>query len=540
MALIQLLLTVRKAVRPSIGGSLPSQVDTGPRDTGTNSPAKRHHMANFIGIDLGTSFSAVAFLDENGKPTIVYNRDGQNTTPSCVMVEGESASVGEDARRQWGVDPENVAARFKRDMGTDRHYVLNARSFSSTDLSALVLEKIKADTEAAIGPITEAVVTIPANFTHEAREATLAAARTAGLSVQYIINEPTAAALYYAYKLGRELSGTYAVYDLGGGTFDVSIIAVSGQETQVITSQGISRLGGDDFDKAIQQLVARKYEAQTGHPLAAGSFTRNDAEECKKSLSKRETIQARAALESIEIARHEFESEISLYLAQTEMLCEAALDEAGVTANDIKGVFLVGGSTRIPAVQASIERVFKQTPTSQVNVDEVVALGAALYTAYKSGGKQLSMPQRSVVNAIQLGEVTNFCFGTSVLMPEAFSSGKVLKNEILIRKNEKIPCSVTKTFYTVRHGQELIDCDVTQSVGAETDPRFVKALWKGSLPLPPGRPTNQPIQITFGFDSNNVMSCRFVDVVTGRDIAVDLSPGGDSGRGQTSRKIFVE
>ncbi len=481
-------------------------------------------MSAVIGIDLGTSFSAVATIDETGRPKIVPNKDNAALTPSCVVEVSDGVmEVGEFARRQWGNAPETAAARFKRDMGTSAKFSILGKLFSPTQLSTFVLKRLVADASARIGPIKEAVITIPANFAHEAREATLAAAKAAGLNVKHIINEPTAAALYYAYKNGHELDGVFAVYDLGGGTFDISIIRVTGQEIEVLATNGIAKLGGDDFDTALQRLVQRKYKAQTGNDLLPDEFTKNAAEEQKKSLSIRKQITFRTGRQLIDISREEFEEAISTFVAQVEMLCEATLDEAKLSPDDVKAVLLAGGSTRIPIIQESIERLFRRPPSSTENVDEVVALGAALYSAYKADRSLLTSAQRTAVARMAVNETTSKCFGTFVAHVDPVRRERVVKNSILIKKGDKIPCSVTQTFYTVFEGQTTVNCDVTESTAAETDPRFVKLIWRGELPLPPGRPAEQEIKVTFAYDSNQVMKCSFVDVGTGRKSEVDLS-----------------
>jgi len=497
-------------------------------------------MPSYIGIDLGTTFSAVSTLDETGRPVIVHNSDGENITPSCVLVEGSQMTVGEDARRQWGISPGNVGARFKRDMGTDTRYQISGSNFTPMDFSSAVLKKIKNDTERSIGPIAEAVVTIPANFSNEAREATLQAAKDAGLNVNFIINEPTAAALYYAFKSGKDLQGLYAVYDFGGGTFDVSIIRVAGQDIEVLASHGVSKLGGDDFDGALQKIVADKYKLLTGNDLDLIDYSKNSAEEDKKSLSKRDRVSTRVAQQIIQIDRSDFETAISRFVAQAEMLCESAMDEAGISPPNLSGVFLVGGSTRVPAIKASVTRVFGMEPLSTVNVDEVVALGAALYAAYKSDRTHLSSAQKASVSSIKFSEITNFCFGTIVSRFDQGRSKDIEANAVMINKNEKIPCTVTKSFYTVFDGQESVRCVVTQSVAPESDPRFVKTIWEGNLSLPPGRPSNQEIQVTFGFDANNVMTCKFVDVATRKEVAVDLRTEAQGSKSANVDKFLVD
>jgi molecular chaperone DnaK len=481
-------------------------------------------MARIIGIDLGTSFSAVAVIDETGRPQIVPNKDGSRLTPSCIAETSSGVfEVGEYARRQAGNAPELAAARFKRDMGTSLKHTINGRAFSPTQLSTFVLKKLVADTASRIGHIDEAVVTIPANFANEAREATLAAARAAGLNIKYIINEPTAAALYYAFKYNQSMNGIFAVYDLGGGTFDISIIKTSGQDVEVVATNGIAKLGGDDFDAALQRIVRRKFKEQTGKDLSPDEFTKNDAEQEKRALSARKQVTVRVARNLIDVTRDEFEEAISTLVTQAEMLCEATLEEANIDVADLDGILLSGGSTRVPLVQESIRRALKKEPIAVENVDEIVALGAALYSAYKSDHSRLTAAQRTSVSRINVSETTGKCFGTISLSFNSNRNEKTLTNNIIIPKGAKIPCSVTRPFYTVYQDQRTVECQVTESTAAETDPRFVKVIWKGELELPPNRPDNQEIKVSFAYDENQVMRCSFIDVATGRKIEQDLS-----------------
>ncbi len=481
-------------------------------------------MAALIGIDLGTTFSAVATIDETGRPIIVHNGDGANVTPSCIQFREDGvAEVGELARRSLFLPNVHAVGRFKREMGTSTTYDARGQTFTPTDLSALVLKKLAADTSEAVGELGQVVVTIPANFSHDAREATMAAARAADLDVKYIVNEPTAAALYYAFKSGTDLHGVYAVYDLGGGTFDVSIIRVDGQDVEVLSTNGVARLGGDEFDRALQKLVQEKFKEQTGEDLNESDFTKNDAEDEKRALSKRDSVTFPVARALLEITRAEFEEAISSFLAQTEMMCEATLLESGSVLTDIQGVFLVGGSTRIPAVRDSVRRTFDQELISTANVDEVVALGAALYAAFKGDRSGLNAVQKASIERIKVSESTSQCFGTISLNHDAEREQYRTINSVLIRKGEKIPCSVTESFFTVADGQTAVDCRVTESVAPETDPRFVRTVWEGELELPPGRPAGEEIRVTFAYDANQVMKCSFVDVGTGREQRIDLS-----------------
>ena len=223
------------------------------------------------------------------------------------------------------------------------------------------------------------------------------------------------------------------------------------------------------------------------------------------------------------------------------MICEATIHEAGIEAADVRGVFLAGGSTRIPLVQESIRRVFKQEPISSVNVDEVVSLGAALYAAYKGDRSTLSAVQKNSISKIKVSESTNMCFGTISIGHDAARDEAKMQNSILIRKGEKIPCSVTESFYTVYDGQSGVACQVTQSTAPETDPRFVKVIWEGELELPPDREANQEIKVTFAYDENQIMMCSFLDVATGRETEIDLSMAS-SGKdaGETIENFIVE
>lgn len=497
-------------------------------------------MSAFIGIDLGTTFSAVATVDKTGRPVIVHNSEGENITPSCVTeVDDGVLEVGEYARRTFGNSPERAAGRFKRDMGTSKVYSICSNKLTPTELSAFVLKKIVNDARKQIGEIGEAVVTIPANFSNEAREATMTAAKAAGLKVNYIINEPTAAALYYAFKNGEELHGNYAVYDLGGGTFDISIIKVDGQDVEVLATNGVSKLGGDDFDKALKSIVSKKYKELTGEEIEEDDYTLNDAEDEKKSLSKRKRVTIKVNRKLIDISREEFEEEISSLVAQTEMLCESTLEDAGLSANDIRSILLAGGSTRIPLVKESIKRVFQQEPISSVNVDEVVALGAALYAAYKGDQSKLTETQKNSIGKIKVSESTSKCFGTISIAHDINRDQVKLQNTILIHKGDKIPCSVTESFYTVQDGQRSVNCQLTESTAPETDPRFVKLIWQGELELPEGRPEGQEIKVKFSYDENQIMRCSFVDVETGRKTEIDLSMASSSNNESTQIEKFM-
>ena len=485
-------------------------------------------MAAIIGIDLGTTFSVVARLDEFGRPSIVKGDMEGELTPSCVADDNGKILVGNEAYRMWGIPPtrDRTAVRFKRDMGTSTTYSINGRGFTPTELSTLVLKELVED-RPTFGEIVDTVVTIPANFAHEARDATVSAAKSAGLDVKYIVNEPTAAALFYAFDSGEELSGNYAVYDLGGGTFDISIIRVHGQDVEVVATNGVARLGGDDFDRATVEIVSRKYRDLTGHDMDPEDYPIMNAENDKKSLSRRLTVAAgvRVRRQVVEITRDEFEEEIKPLMIQAEMLCETTINEAGLNASDIRATFLAGGSTRIPMIQESVERVFGKKPVYTHNVDEIVALGACLYAGYKSDRSRLSAVQRNAISRIKIAESTSKYFGTFAVGWNEAREEEVLENDIIIRKGDPIPCQVTKLYHTRYDNQQAVSCIVTESNLPETNPNFVKIIGDKNrkLRLPEGRSAGQEIEVTFAYDENQVMHCSFVDVATGYREDVPLS-----------------
>ena len=484
-------------------------------------------MSNLVGIDLGTTYSAIAHLDATGRPVMLVNSQGDNTTPSVVLFDDQgNVIVGKIAQGVYGEDS-NCFGRFKRVMGEEKEYEAFGEKYNATSLSSFVLKKLKDDAHTQIGEISEAVVTIPANYSNKAREATLAAANASGLSIKYIINEPTAAALYYAYSSGEELNGTYAIYDLGGGTFDISIIQIKGSDIEVINTDGVTLLGGDDFDEKLIEIVRSKWKDQVGEDLEPEDFTKNDAEEQKKILSEKEKTSIKIATtkgrHKIEISRAEFEDAISTLIAKSEMTCENAIDEANLSITDINEVILVGGSTRMPCIQSSVEKIFKKVPKSVGNPDEAVALGAALYVAYKADPAKLNPLQKQALSKVNIAEVTAKFFGTIILSYDDHHQKNLLKNDSLISKGDKIPCSVTKEYQTAHDNQTAINCRVTESNIEESDPDYVHTMWEGALDLPEGRPSGQKVEVTFSYDVNQTMKCTFLDVESGRKAEIDLT-----------------
>lgn len=502
-------------------------------------------MGKVVGIDLGTTYSAIAVISETGKPEIKPPLKGGvgNLTPSYVLAEEDGTLVvGETARKAAGTPDAAVAYRFKREMGTSKTYSLHGRDFTPTELSAAVLKKIKQDFESQEGEISEAVISVPANFANEAREATLEAAQSVGLDVRNnIVNEPTAAALYYIWRFSQDGKtpepGKYAVYDLGGGTFDITIVEVNGQNVEVVATNGIHKLGGVDFDAALRDIGFEKFEEKVGEKCDEYDYIPFDAEGDKKSLSEREKVKSRIGGKPVELARVAFEERISGLIAQTVMECEGSLEEAGCGPEDIRDVFLVGGSTRVPAVREAVRKVFGKEPKSTVNVDEAVALGAALYAGMKS--HSLTDVQQAKIRNLALQEITSQFFGIVTFDWNESTERRELRNSIIIRKGEQIPCSRTENYYTSTDGQTQVKCRVTESKEEETDPKFVTVKAERMLQLPPGRPAGQRIEVTYSYKEDQTLHAFFKDVETGEEQKLKMGDQPDR-QGISIEEIVVE
>ncbi|MCY4171506.1 MAG: Hsp70 family protein [Bacteroidetes bacterium] len=486
------------------------------------------------GIDLGTTYSAIAQFDTHGRPVIMTDSQEENLVPSCVAYFDDQWWVGREAIRQWIAGPTNAAARFKRFMGTSERFNIGGDTFTPTQLSAHVLRHMHQIALNHQGEVGTTVVTIPANFSVEARQETINAAKHAGLKMDYIINEPTAAALYYAFSGDLVGDGKYAVYDFGGGTFDISLIELNSSQVDVITSNGVSRLGGMDFDKILQKIVRQKYEEATQstldeHELEETPFDLVSIEELKRSLSRRETVTQFAKGTVLEITRQEFEEAISGLVMQAEVCCGATLKEAKISSSELSGVILAGGSTRVPCIRKSIQDVFKDVPLIEsANVDEVVALGAVLYAAIRADSNEFNAAQSATIAPLQLTEVTNMNFGTIVLDYDEIDL-PFLNNSIIIRKGTPIPCSQQQTYYTRYDGQDEVDCSITECAREETEMNeFIKIISDESklkLPkLPKGEfwPAHEEIIVTFSYDENQIMHCSFLHENSGHSQEVDL------------------
>lgn len=493
-------------------------------------------MGAIGGIDLGTTYSALATLNDIGKPEIVPDLNGNRITPSVVAFEDESSVVvGLEAKNKLSSNPANVVQFVKRKMGDPSHtYEVNGNSFNPIKTSSFILKRIKENClHNGSEEVQDVIITVPAHFNEIERKSTMDAGQLAGFNVLGVVNEPTAAALYYATQ--SPLNGNIVVYDLGGGTFDVTVLNRSGETVDILSSKGHGHLGGVDFDNELTRYLVKKAREEFGceffpdHFFDAMPCENSDelqtyfkimelAERAKKQLSAREETRANIKLEgrnfSASVHRQDFEEMISSHLSATEMLLENALEDANLSAKDIDKVILVGGSTRIPKVAQLLEDFFGFPPTKEFNPDEVVALGAAIMAAKRklkqSGGAGVSAAVRAEVSKTSVLECATSYFGTiSVGLNEARGE-KMHRNTIIIEAGAKIPCEKMEEFCTTADCQEEIRVRVTESAEKTYDVKDVREIAEWSLKLPPNCPQGSPIDITFGYTEDQRLKVRVV------------------------------
>lgn len=474
-------------------------------------------MAEYVGIDLGTTLSGLAWLKPDGNPEIVPNADGERLTPSVVFFEAhEDVKLVGSAARDGG-DPGRTVFQIKRHMDDPEYLVkIDGKDWTPAEISALILAKLKRECSRIIGEINEAVITVPANFNELARKSTIAAAEMAGMKVRRLVNEPTAAAVYYAHT--QNVQGRILVYDLGGGTLDVTILHVDGDNIRILTSEGARHLGGSNFDELMLEAYAEQYKKQTGAGLYSDERHRRRVlqatEDAKKMLSKLQRVNDTVAndqnsgLARIDLSREQFETLIRNMLTRTVMLVEQALDSASLKSTDIDHVVLVGGSTRIPKVRTILEKMFGKPPVSCGNVDECVALGAALF-AKKSA---------------RIQEVCNASYGTVAMVYNARTGEEKLMNSIVIPKNSPIPCSRTQVYQTSEDNERIIEVDITQ--GEDEDAQYVDIIGRLTLEVPPNRPKGCEVAVTFSYDENQRVRALVLDKQSGRSREVAVSYKG--------------
>ena len=479
-------------------------------------------MSKIIGIDLGTTNSCVAVM-EGGKPTVIANTEGARTTPSVVaFTKTGERLVGEPAKRQAVTNAEKTIASIKRDMGTDRGRTIDGKKYSPQQISAMILQKLKADAESYLGEkVTEAVITVPAYFNDAQRQATKDAGKIAGLDVKRIINEPTAAAL--AYGLDNEKEQKILVYDLGGGTFDVSIIEIGDGVIEVLATNGDTHLGGDDFDNKLIGWMIDEFKKQEGIDLSGDKMAmqrlKEAAEKAKKELSSATTTNINlpfitATAEGpkhfdMNLSRAKFDDLTRDLVERTAIPVQNALKDAGLSVGELGQVLLVGGSTRIPAVQEKVKMLTGKEPSKSLNPDECVAIGASI-----QGGK---LAGDAGAGDILLLDVTPLSLSIETM-------GGVATR--LIERNTTIPTKKSQVFSTAADNQTAVDINVVQ--GERQFARDNKSLGQFRLDGIPPAPRGIPqIEVTFDIDANGIVNVSAKDLGTGKEQHITITAGSN-------------
>ena len=479
-------------------------------------------MGKIIGIDLGTTNSCVAVM-EGGKPTVITNAEGMRTTPSVVAFTktGERV-IGEPAKRQAVTNAEKTIASIKRHMGTDYKVQIDDKAYSPQEISAMILQKLKSDAENYLGEkVTEAVITVPAYFNDAQRQATKDAGKIAGLDVKRIINEPTAAAL--SYGLDNEEEQKIMVYDLGGGTFDVSIIEIGDGVIEVLSTAGDNKLGGDDFDNVITQYMLDEFKKQEGVDLSTDKMAmqrlKEAAEKAKKELSSATTTNINlpfitATAEGpkhfdMNLTRAKFDELTAHLVERTAGPVSSALNDAGMTASELSKVLLVGGSTRIPAVQDKVQQLTGKEPFKGINPDECVAIGASV-----QGGK---LAGEAGAGDILLLDVTPLSLSIETM-------GGVATR--LIERNTTIPTKKSQIFSTAEDNQSAVDINVVQ--GERQFAKDNKSLGRFRLDgIAPARRGVPQIEVTFDIDANGIVNVSAKDLGTGKEQHITITAGSN-------------
>ena len=466
---------------------------------------------------MGTTYCAVATVNSAGQPEMVRNSDGQTTTPSVVLFDGGEAIVGQQAKLQRVAFHEDVVEFVKRQMGNDawRFYPTIGEPYTPEGVSAIILKRLASDASDVLGePVQEVVITVPAYFNDAQRKSTKDAGEIAGLDVISVINEPTAAAV--SFGVDHDFSGTVLVYDLGGGTFDVTLLKVQDGDFDIVRTDGDRNLGGFDFDNSIIQWIKAEFASQTGETIEGDqqqAELRDRAEQAKHRLSQADNapmfVSAGGKNEKLVLTRETFEELAASLLARTEMLVEDVVDEAGMSFEDIDKVLLVGGSTRMPMVQAMLTRLTGQIPDQSIHPDEAVAKGAAIVAALRRGGPGAAgtgpVPIAASGHTLDISDVVSHGLGVITVDPV----GREV-NSVIIQAQAKIPTQRSETFFTVVANQNELNVQVTE--GDEEDLKYVHILGSSLLRLQPHSEENAPIQVTFSCDIDGILHIEVTDL----------------------------
>ena len=489
-------------------------------------------MSKIIGIDLGTTNSCVAVM-EGGKPTVIANAEGARTTPSVVaFTKTGERLVGEPAKRQAVTNADRTIASIKRHMGSDYKVDIDSKKYSPQEISAMILQKLKADAENYLGEkVNEAVITVPAYFNDAQRQATKDAGKIAGLDVKRIINEPTAAAL--AYGLDNEKEQKIMVYDLGGGTFDVSIIEIGDGVIEVLATNGDTRLGGDDFDNKVIDWMVSEFKRQEGIDLSGDKMAmqrlKEAAEKAKKELSSATTTNINLPFITatadgpkhfdMDLTRAKFDELTHDLVERTAVPVQNALKDAGVSASELGKVLLVGGSTRIPAVQDKVKLMTGHEPSKTLNPDECVAIGASV-----QGGK---LAGDAGAGDILLLDVTPLSLSIETM-------GGVATR--LIERNTTIPTKKSQIFSTAADNQTAVDINVLQ--GERQFAKDNKSLGQFRLDgIPPARRGVPQIEVTFDIDANGIVNVSAKDLGTGKEQHITITAGSNMSEDDISKAV---
>lgn len=488
-------------------------------------------MAKTIGIDLGTTNSCVAVM-EGGEAVVISNTEGMRTTPSVVAFskDGERI-VGEPAKRQAVTNPDRTISSIKREMGRDYKVTIDGKNYSPQEISAIILQKLKADAESYLGEkVTEAVITVPAYFTDAQRQATKDAGKIAGLDVKRIINEPTAAAL--AYGVDKDgVEEKILVFDLGGGTFDVSILEIADGTFEVLATSGNNKLGGDDFDDVLVNYISEEFMKTDGVDLRKDKMSaqrlKDAAEKAKKELSS--TLSTNINLPFItatsegpkhlnmDITRAKFNELTAHLVEQTMEPTRKALQDSGLSVNDLAKILLVGGSTRIPAVQEAIKKFTGKEPSKGINPDECVALGAAIQAGVLAGD----------VKDVLLLDVTPLSLGIETL-------GGVFTK--IIERNTTIPTKKSQVFSTAEDNQSAVDIHVLQGEREFADGNITLGRFRLDE-IPPARRGMPQIEVTFDIDSNGIVHVTAKDLGTGKENKITITSSTNLSEDEINKKV---